>query len=91
MMGSIEKLQVVSSLDGSLLDSNISDIEKSSTLAMMGAIMYGSFKAMAPSRIENEIKARFSNFVIRVNRDENKIHMEISPAESEASSHLEKP
>jgi len=41
-------IKIVSTLDGRLVDSSTGDSERSSMLAMMGAVMYGSLNSLNP-------------------------------------------
>ena len=90
MKGRTVKVRVVSTLDGRLVDSTVSDEDRGSRIAIMGAVMYGSIQSMLSTE-ETKIKATLPKGLMKVEKKGDRLIIEIYDGNSEMRSHLEKP
>ena len=84
------KVKVVSTLDGRLVDSTVSDEDRGSRIAIMGAVMYGSIQSMLSTE-ETKIKATLPKGLMRVEKKGDRLIIEIYDGKAGIRSHLEKP
>ena len=84
------RVKVVSTLDGRLLDSSISDENLGSRIAIMGAVMYGSIQSMLKTE-ETKIETILPKGLIKVEKKDDSLVIEMYDGKSEIPNHLEKP
>ena len=88
-----DRITVVSTLDGRMIEADSIDAERASRIALMGAIMYGSLKSVLPSQNAKtgSIRASLSGTLLQVKKEDDRLFIEIYDGKSDIRSHLEKP